>query len=82
MIRLLSESRGSLLDDELLVEALNKSKSTSIEVEEKLISSEKTETVIDAARKVKFLLNKNNLILIFIVLIYRIKKCFFYFKIY
>lgn len=52
LCRLLSESRGSLLDDDELVESLKRSKFTSIEVEEKLISNEKTETVIDAAREV------------------------------
>lgn len=50
--RLLSESQGSLLEDEVLVQALKKSKSSSIEAEEKLSSSEKTEVVIDNARNV------------------------------
>ncbi|CAL1298106.1 unnamed protein product, partial [Larinioides sclopetarius] len=50
VLKLLSTSTGSLLDDEVLVEALQKSKTVSVEVEEKLSSSEKTETIIDSAR--------------------------------
>lgn len=52
LFRLLSESRGSLLDNEELVEALNKSKSTSIKVEEDLAVNEKKETEIDSTRQV------------------------------
>lgn len=56
LFRLLSESRGSLLDDEELVEALNKSKSISIKVEEDLATNEKKETEIDSTRQVCYLL--------------------------
>lgn len=52
LFRLLSESRGSLLDDEELVEALNKSKSISIKVEEDLATNEKKEIEIDSTRQV------------------------------
>lgn len=57
LFRLLSESRGSLLDNEELVEALNKSKSTSIKVEEDLSTIEKKEAVIDSTRQVCYLLD-------------------------
>lgn len=57
LFRLLSESRGSLLDDEELVEALNKSKSTSIKVEEDLATNEKKETEIDSTRQVCYSLD-------------------------
>ncbi|GIZ02364.1 dynein heavy chain 2, axonemal [Caerostris extrusa] len=38
------------LDDEVLVEALQKSKTAALEIEEKLSSNEKTEAIIDSAR--------------------------------
>ncbi|GIY61832.1 dynein heavy chain 2, axonemal, partial [Caerostris darwini] len=50
VLRLLSASTGSLLDDEVLVEALQKSKTAALEIEEKLSSNEKTEAIIDSAR--------------------------------
>jgi hypothetical protein len=50
--RLLNESKGSLLDDEQLVNTLQSSKATSQEVSEQLITSETTEAKIDAAREV------------------------------
>ncbi|KAF8783159.1 Dynein heavy chain 2 like protein [Argiope bruennichi] len=62
VLKLLSTSTGSLLDDEVLVEALQKSKTVSIEVEEKLSSSEKTETIIDSARDIMNILNSEGII--------------------
>lgn len=50
--RLLNEARGSLLDDEQLVNTLQKSKITAQEVTEQLSSAEITEAKIDAAREV------------------------------
>ena len=50
--RLLNEARGSLLDDEQLVNTLQKSKITAQEVTEQLSSAETTEAKIDAAREV------------------------------
>jgi dynein heavy chain len=49
--RLLNETKGSLLDDEQLVNTLQTSKMTSQEVSEKLQISEQTEHKIDAARE-------------------------------
>ncbi len=51
-VRLLNTAQGSLLDDEKLVNALQSSKSTAIEVQEQLEISEQTEVKIDAAREV------------------------------
>ena len=51
-IRLLNTAQGSLLDDEKLVNALQNSKSTALEVQEQLEISEQTEVKIDAAREV------------------------------
>ena len=53
-IRLLNTAQGSLLDDEKLVNALQSSKATAIEVQEQLEVSEQTEVKIDAAREVWF----------------------------
>lgn len=51
--RLLNETKGSLLDDEQLVNTLQTSKITSQEVTEQLQISETTEVKIDAAREVR-----------------------------
>jgi len=51
--RLLNETKGSLLDDEALVNTLQASKVTSQEVTEQLQVSEQTEVKIDAAREVR-----------------------------
>ncbi|PVD19154.1 hypothetical protein C0Q70_21718 [Pomacea canaliculata] len=51
ILRLLNETKGSLLDDEQLVNTLQTSKTTSQEVSEQLQISEQTETKIDAARE-------------------------------
>lgn len=50
ILRLLSESKGSLLDDEGLVNTLQQSKITSVEVTQSLVVAEETEKKIDAAR--------------------------------
>lgn len=52
LCRLLNETKGSLLDDEQLVNTLQTSKVTSQEVTEQLQVSEQTEVKIDAAREV------------------------------
>lgn len=49
---MLNETKGSLLDDEQLVNTLQTSKITSQEVSEQLQVSEQTEVKIDAAREV------------------------------
>lgn len=51
--RLLNTAQGSLLDDEQLVNTLQSSKTTSMEVTEQLEISEQTEVKIDAAREVR-----------------------------
>ena len=50
ILRLLSETKGSLLDDEGLVNTLQQSKITSEEVTQQLVVAEETEIKIDAAR--------------------------------
>ena len=50
ILRLLSESKGSLLDDVELVDTLGKSKVTSEEVTQQLVIAEETEKKIDIAR--------------------------------
>jgi dynein heavy chain len=50
-LRLLSESTGSLLDDEDLVNTLQQSKITSEEVTQQLVVAEETEKKIDHARQ-------------------------------
>lgn len=52
LLRILNETRGSLLDDEELVATLQNSKATSAAVKESLEISEITEKEIDAAREV------------------------------
>lgn len=51
-VRLLNTAQGSLLDDEVLVNTLQSSKTTSEEVTEQLETSVQTEAKIDAAREV------------------------------
>ena len=51
-LRLLNETKGSLLEDETLLKTLETSKATSQEVTEQLATSETTEIKIDAAREV------------------------------
>ena len=51
--RLLNEAKGSLLDDEQLVNTLQTSKTTSQEVSEQLTIAEQTEIKIDNAREGK-----------------------------
>ena len=51
ILRLLNEAKGSLLDDEQLVNTLQDSKKTSNEVTEQLENAEKTEKAIDEARE-------------------------------
>lgn len=54
LLRLLNETRGSLLDDAELFNTLQTSKATSIAVQKSLEVSETTEVAIDAAREVCF----------------------------
>ncbi|XP_069502374.1 dynein axonemal heavy chain 2 [Ambystoma mexicanum] len=51
ILRLLNEATGSLLDDVVLVNTLQKSKLTATEVVEQLETSEQTEIKIDTARE-------------------------------
>ncbi|XP_064554393.1 dynein axonemal heavy chain 2 isoform X2 [Drosophila montana] len=51
ILRLLNESRGSLLDDDKLFSTLQKSRQTSVLVKESLSIAEVTEIEIDAARQ-------------------------------
>ncbi len=51
-IRLLNETKGSLLDNVELVDTLEVSKQTSKEVTESVIIAEQNEIKIDAAREV------------------------------
>lgn len=51
ILRLLNEAKGSLLDDEQLVNTLQTSKTTSQEVSEQLTIAEQTEIKIDTARE-------------------------------
>ena len=51
ILHLLSTAEGSLLDDEELVNTLNSSKVTSVEVGEQLVVAERTEAEIDEARE-------------------------------
>ena len=53
--RLLNTAQGSLLDDEQLVNTLQSSKTTSMEVTEQLEISEQTEVKIDTAREVQII---------------------------
>ena len=51
ILRLLFQSEGNILDDEELVEALNDSKRTSVEIVKRLKEAEETEVIISAARE-------------------------------
>ncbi|KAL8578359.1 Dynein heavy chain 2, axonemal [Nucella lapillus] len=51
ILRLLNETKGSLLEDETLLNTLETSKATSQEVTEQLATSETTEIKIDSARE-------------------------------
>ncbi|XP_054720078.1 dynein axonemal heavy chain 2-like [Uloborus diversus] len=68
VLGLLSKAHGSLLDDEKLVEMLNKSKSSSIQIEELLASNEKTQAVIDKAREKYRICAKDAAILYFVLI--------------
>lgn len=50
--RLLSTAQGSLLDDEKLVNTLQSSKATALDVQNQLEVNQHTETEIDTARQV------------------------------
>lgn len=52
LLRILNETKGSLLDDEELVGTLQNSKATAAAVKESLEVSEVTEKEIDEAREV------------------------------
>lgn len=54
LLRLLNETRGSLLEDVELFHTLQTSKATSIAVEKSLEISESTEAEIDQAREVSY----------------------------
>ena len=59
-IRLLNETKGSLLDNVELVDTLEVSKQTSKEVTESVIIAEQNEIKIDAAREVLFIFIHSN----------------------
>jgi len=63
--RLLNEAKGSLLDDEQLVNTLQVSKSTSQEVGEQLQIAEQTEIKIDNAREGKGGYSNTNCVYLF-----------------
>eukprot|EP00002_Diphylleia_rotans_P007300 TRINITY_DN1682_c0_g1_i3.p1 TRINITY_DN1682_c0_g1~~TRINITY_DN1682_c0_g1_i3.p1 ORF type:complete len:1955 (-),score=398.96 TRINITY_DN1682_c0_g1_i3:368-6232(-) len=50
ILKLLSESKGNILDDEILINTLNESKSTSSAIQERVAESEETQASISAAR--------------------------------
>lgn len=54
LLRLLNETRGSLLEDAELFNTLQTSKATSIAVQKSLEISETTEVAIDTAREVLY----------------------------
>lgn len=56
LLRLLNETRGSLLEDAELFNTLQTSKATSLAVQKSLEISETTEVAIDAAREVRSLI--------------------------
>lgn len=56
LLRLLNETRGSLLEDAELFSTLQTSKSTSESVKSSLETAEKTEIQIDMAREVRIFL--------------------------
>ena len=60
LCRLLNTAQGSLLDDEQLVNTLQSSKTTSMEVTEQLEISEQTEVKIDTAREVLKIITASN----------------------
>lgn len=59
-MRLLNESRGSILEDAELFVTLKTSKATALAVQESLQVSETTEVAIDAAREVNIKFNGSN----------------------
>jgi len=66
LCRLLNTAQGSLLDDEQLVNTLQSSKTTSMEVTEQLEISEQTEIKIDTAREVHTLSQSLQLLTFFL----------------
>lgn len=62
LLRLLNETRGSLLEDVELFHTLQTSKATSIAVQKSLEISESTEAEIDQAREVRMKLTRGKYI--------------------
>ncbi|KAH9281795.1 Dynein heavy chain 6, axonemal [Echinococcus granulosus] len=50
ILKLLFESEGNILDNEALINTLNESKATSMEIAKRLVEAEATEAMISAAR--------------------------------
>lgn len=50
ILKLLFESEGNILDNEVLVNTLNESKTTSMEIAKRLVEAEATEEMISTAR--------------------------------
>lgn len=67
VLKLLYSSKGNILDDEELVDALNESKETSIIIADRLIETEKTEMAIAATREKYRVLASRGAVLYFVV---------------
>ncbi|XP_055549943.1 dynein axonemal heavy chain 6 [Wyeomyia smithii] len=67
VLRLLYSSKGNILDDEELVDALNESKETSAVIADRLVETEKTEKTIAATREKYRILASRGAVLYFVV---------------
>ena len=67
ILRLLSESEGNILDDEVLISTLQKSKITSGEVNVRVAAAEKTKKEIDEACKLYTILPQVGAIFYFVI---------------
>lgn len=67
ILRLLSESSGNILDDVVLIDTLESSKSTSNIINERVIESEKTEIEINDIRNEYHCVSKRGSIIFFVI---------------
>lgn len=67
ILRLLSESEGNILDDEVLISTLGKSKMTSNEVNQRVVVAEKTKMEIDEACQLYISVSEVGTLLYFVI---------------
>ena len=67
ILKLLSESKGNILDDIILINTLQESKKTSAIIKQRVIESEKTEKMIEETRQKYYCVAKRGSIIFFVI---------------